>query len=422
MRAFSLLLVVTLGSSCQPSAVCGVGTGLVAGECVPVGGQMSCGSGTTAQGDQCVAVVQCGAGTVNTNGNCLPQNPLACGAGTTAQNGTCTAALQTCGAGTTVQGTSCVATVQSCGAGASLQSGVCVAALQSCGTGTTAQGSSCVATLQACGAGTIVSGTQCVSQGLTCGTGTTAVGNLCSVNFGTVCSTDTVASGASCVGRVTCATGTTRVGDACQPQLATLCGPGTRSVNGRCELNPTACGAGTVLNNGQCVLPTPVPSFTTFTSSTSLNVAYDHEDYYYMTGYRTWHRVIITDLSAGNAVTWATNEISPVGVGSALHLKIDGLSLSTGSTLTRAIADGRWQGACDTSLTPTELAATTSQTYANFFGWNNAMPSMVVCGAAGSVMIERLNIATVDSVRITLNVQFSDGTVWTDKIFTTPYR
>ena len=113
MRALSLLLVVTVGSSCQPSVTCGVGTGLVAGECVPVGGQMSCGSGTTAQGDQCVAVVQCGAGTVNTNGNCLPQNPLACGAGTTAQNGTCTAALQTCGAGTTAQGTSCVATTTS---------------------------------------------------------------------------------------------------------------------------------------------------------------------------------------------------------------------------------------------------------------------------------------------------------------------
>lgn len=46
----------------------------------------------------------------------------------------------------------------------------------------------------------------------------------------------------------------------------------------------------------------------------------------------------------------------------------------------------------------------------------------LVAGDAGSVMIERLNIATVDSVRITLNVQFSDGTVWTDKIFTTPYR
>jgi hypothetical protein len=48
------------------------------------------------------------------------------------------------------------------------------------------------------------------------------------------------------------------------PQLSTLCGPGTRSVNGRCELNPAACGAGTVRQAGQCVVPTQVPSFTTF--------------------------------------------------------------------------------------------------------------------------------------------------------------
>lgn len=428
MRAPMRFVLVTLPvvlafTSCGSDITCGPGTALANGECVAVGSMTSCGQGTTLQNGSCVSVAQCGAGTLNVNGNCVPENPLTCGDGTSAQNGECVATLQSCGTGTTAQNGTCVAAVQSCGAGTTAVGTACVATVQSCGAGTTAQGTSCVATIQSCGAGTMASGTQCVTQGLSCGAGTAASGGLCNVDTASVCSTDTVASGATCVGRVTCGTGTLRSGDACLPQLATLCGPGTRAANGRCELNPnTACGTGTVLTNGVCELPTPVPSFSTFTANTALNVAYDHEDYFYMTGTRTYHRVIVTDLSAGNALSWATSQIAPVGTGSGLHLKIDALSLGNNSSITRSIEDARSQGMCDTDIVPTELASNTNRTFANFFGWTNSTPSMVVCGTAGSVLLERLNLSGVDSVRITFNVQFSDGTLWTDRVFTTPYR
>lgn len=423
MNVRVLAIVVVLSQSCGSSVTCGNGTALANGECVPLTTMTStCGQGTTLQDGACVSVAQCGTGTVNLNGKCVPENPLTCGAGTTAQNGACVAALQSCGAGTVAQNGVCVAGLQTCGAGTTTVGTSCVATVQSCGAGTSAMGTSCVAAIQSCGAGTMARGTECVTQGLTCGAGTVVSGTQCNVNTATVCSTDTTASGSSCVGRVTCGAGTTRSADACLPQLSTLCGPGTRSANGRCELNPTACGTGTTLVNGQCVVPTPVPSFTTFTANPTLNVAYDHEDYFYMSGTRTYHRVIVTDLSAGNALSWATTQIAPVGTGSALHLKIDSTSLYTGSSITRSVEDARFQGACDTSLVPTELASTTSQTFVNFFGWTNSTPSMVVCGAAGSVLLERLTLNTVDTVRITFNVQFSDGTLWTDRVFTTPYR
>jgi hypothetical protein len=45
---------------------------------------------------------------VNTNGSCVPENPLTCGAGTTAQGTTCVATLQSCGAGTVAMGSQCV--------------------------------------------------------------------------------------------------------------------------------------------------------------------------------------------------------------------------------------------------------------------------------------------------------------------------
>ncbi len=427
MRLLSLVVLLALSSSflsCESTVTCGPGTALSGGACVPTQG-LSCGTGTTVMGDACVAIASCGAGTVNQGGSCVPQSPLSCGTGTTAINGRCEASIQTCGAGTSALGTSCVAPVQQCGAGTTLQNATCVATVQSCGAGTSAQGTSCVAALQSCGAGTTASGTQCVTQGLTCGAGTATVGSQCAVNLGTVCSTDTVgAGGTTCVGRVTCATGTTRVADACQPQLSTLCGPGTHVVSGRCELDgAVACGPGTTLTGGRCVLPTPVPSLATFTASTSLNVAYDHEDYYYMTGTRTWHRVIITDLSAGNALSWATSQIAPVGTGAALHLKLDSLSLSLNSSITKTIANARFTGgACDTSLVPTDLAGTTAETYANFYGWSLATPTMNACSAAGSVRLDRLMINSVDTVRITLNVQFNDGTVWMDKIYTAPYN
>ena len=419
------LVLLTLTAACDPASTCGQGTERVAGQCV-ASTSLSCGSGTIASGNTCVSTnPTCGAGTVNQSGACVPANQLSCGTGTTASGAQCVATLQTCGTGTTAQGTNCVAALQACGTGTTAQGTSCIATLQTCGAGTTAQGTSCVALLQSCGAGTMASGSQCVTSGLTCGVGTAAIGNACTVNLGTVCSTDTVgAGGATCVGRVTCATGTVRSGDTCAPQLSTLCGPGTIPMGGRCVLDgSTACGTGTVLSNGQCVAPTAQPSLTAFSASTTLAVAYDHQDYPYMTGYRTYHRIIVTDLSAGNATAWATSEIAPVGAGSALHLKLDDLSLSLNGSITKAIRNASTTGGgCQTGLTPTSLGSTSAAPNSNFFGWNQASFTLVACAAGGSVRLDRLMINTVDTVRMTFNVQFNDGTLWSDKIFTAPYN
>lgn len=72
MRSIGLLL---LASACGGKVVCGNGTTLQNGACVPTS-TVTCGDGTVPQGSSCVpaSTVTCGDGTTLDSGQCVP-NP-----------------------------------------------------------------------------------------------------------------------------------------------------------------------------------------------------------------------------------------------------------------------------------------------------------------------------------------------------------
>jgi hypothetical protein len=143
-----------------------------------------CGSGSSGDG------LDCGEGTVEVAGACVPANPLVCGEGSTEIDGECVA---TGGGGAT------------CGAGTTEVDGECVAASGlACGAGTTEVDGECVA-----------------ASGLTCGEGTEEVGGACVA-----------------MSTVSCGDGTTEVDGQCVPESTLACGPGTEDTGGICS--PTA--------------------------------------------------------------------------------------------------------------------------------------------------------------------------------------
>ena len=81
-----------------------------------------------------------------------------------------------------------------------------------------------------------------------------AAAALLSCGDGYECGAGTHAEGGACVADIGCGAGTVDDGQgACVPDGSVVCPQGTRFVDGRCELDPSACAAGTVLVGGQCV-------------------------------------------------------------------------------------------------------------------------------------------------------------------------
>ncbi|QRN98931.1 hypothetical protein JRI60_07835 [Archangium violaceum] len=356
----------------------------------------------------------------------MPELASLCGDGTTARNGRCVAQAQaqvTCGQGTVLQGSECVpSSTLSCGPGTVQQGSECVpSSTLSCGPGTVQQGSECVpSSTLSCGPGTVQQGSECVpSSTLSCGTGTTQVGNSCRADLSKVCGTDTTSAGTTCVSVMTCGEGTIRDGNECRPWTS-ACGPGTTFSNGKCEVSPgVVCGAGTVWENGKCVKPVPSPTLEAFSSDTALKGGF-YRSMIITTGSTIYeYRAAVTDLSQSGAEGWAQSGAALVGEGASVHMKFWGpASISAGTPFVAQISSALSRGECQTSLNPTSKPSEYGSTYANFFGWNATSPSLKVCAIGGSVKVERLS----NTARLTFNIQFSDGTVWTDKVFEMPWR
>ena len=359
-----------------------------------------------------VSQQSCGTGTQNSNGQCVPVLETLCGEGTTARSGRCVAtqAQVTCGTGTALNGSTCVSTVTSV----------------TCGPGTVQQGTQCVpSSTLSCGPGTVQQGSQCVpSSTLSCGTGTAQVGNTCQADLSKVCGTDTTAgnNGTNCVSVMSCGEGTYRVGNVCRP-ASSACGTGTTLSGGKCEVSPSAvCGTGTVWENGKCVKPAQSPTLQTFSNNVPLASGFYRQTFISNSSYVYEYRAAVTDLSQLSAEGWAQSGSALVGEGAAVHMKFWGpASMTTGTSFVAQISSAFSGGVCRTSLTPTDKPSEFGRTYANFFLWNSTVPSMGVCALGGSVKVERLTLNGKDSARLTFDVQFSDGTVWTSKVFEMPW-
>ncbi|WP_309893597.1 hypothetical protein [Archangium sp.] len=373
----------------------------------------------------------CGTGTRSSNGECVPVLETLCGEGTTARSGRCVAtqAQVTCGTGTALNGSTCVSTVTAvtCGTGTVQQGTQCVPeSTLSCGPGTVQQGTQCVpSSTLSCGPGTVQQGSQCVPEStLSCGTGTAQVGSTCQADLSKVCGTDTTAgnNGTQCVSVMSCGEGTSRVGNVCRPAQS-ACGTGTTLSGGKCEVSPSAvCGAGTVWESGKCVKPAQSPTLQTFSTNVPLASGFYRQTILDYSTYVYEYRAAVTDLSQVSAEGWARSGSALVGEGAAVHMKFYGpASMTPGTSFVAQISSAFSGGVCRTSLTPTDKPSEYGRTYANFFVWNSTVPSMDVCALGGSVKVERLTLNGKDSARLTFDVQFSDGTVWTSKVFEMPW-
>lgn len=371
----------------------------------------------------------CGPGTVLRSGKCEPDLTTLCGAGTEGSSGRCTAlpaeGTVRCGAGTALSGEECLATL-SCGGGTVESEGKCVPVDGlSCGPGTTVEGTHCVPSDPlTCGSGTTRSGSQCIaSTTLSCGSGTAQVGSVCKPDLGVVCGTDTVAAnnGTTCVSSLSCSTGTKRQSNACVADTAVVCGAGTKADGGKCVVDEASvCGAGTTYSNGQCVPTPPNPTLTTFSGATNLKTSFYEEYIGASSGYEL--RAVITDLNQSGADAWAEAEASMVGQGAAVHLVIDTPSSIPSTGLLVTVDDASGSGSCSTLLDPSDEPGPWNTTYVNFFQWNGASPSVVACSEGGSIKIERDTTVVPNQVKMTFNVQFSDGTLWQDRVFTATHR
>ena len=232
--AAALMVVAGCGSS-EAELDCGDGTVEQDGVCLPDGevDGVECGPGTELENGLCVVIegedLQCGDGTVQSNGTCVPaEDGVECGDGTDLVDGVC---LPT---GQEIQ----------CGEGTELDEGLCVPIegedLQ-CGDGTVQSNGTCVPAEDGvqCGEGTELEDGFCVptGDGPTCGSGTQLIDGTCVVaTDGCAEGTELDESGVCIPSDTVCAEGTAF--DAglmqCVPLSSVTCGMGTVEVDEQC--------------------------------------------------------------------------------------------------------------------------------------------------------------------------------------------
>jgi hypothetical protein len=260
---------------------------------------------------------------------------------------------------------------------------------------------------------------------------TRADSGQCRPDLASVCGIETLPLGDQCVGSggsVACGPGTTLSGNDCLPDLSGVCGAGTAASGGLCVAAASACGAGLVFGNGQCISPAPLATVASF-SAQNLSAAFwtgpggnffNSEPVYES-------RIVVTDLPNSGAVGWVMGLGQLAGQGSAMHFRAElnfngvGHVLEPGATMTMPIVSTFTAGAC-TNIAPGDLPETrfSALTETGLYAWALGTPTLVACGAGGSVLIERTS-ADPNNVRLTFNVQFNDGTAWLGRTFTAPY-
>jgi hypothetical protein len=314
-------------------------------------------------------------------------------------------------------GSECVAPAgTACGSGTTLQNGACVTtvAMVSCGTGTVASGSTCVGTLQ-CGAGTMLAGGACVGT-LGCGSGTQQVGMSCQ---GTVsCGSGTANSGGSCLPilGLICGTDTAPANGNTTCVSTVTCGPNTQRVGTQCVSVGGACGSGTVLQNGTCVVLTPATGLTAFVQQAGLRSASSSRPSMVIGGFTapSYRNVILTDFAQIFADSYVQNGTAPVGTGKALHFALHE-AVITNLTVS-VVNDVQADGGCR-PIDPRTLPASDGLIRLVYGDWVSTNFTRLACGRGGVAQIVQMG----NTLQVTMNAQFSDGTLLQNQMITLPY-
>src|SRR5262249_32067003 len=129
---------------------------------------------------------------------------------------------------------------------------------------------------------------------------------------------------------------------------------------------------------------------------------------------------------------WTGTGAALVGQGVALLVYARGAwyqpayELQTGHPLNVLLQNSTSGGQCaDTSPSANTGVSSSWLARANFWSWNAATATNAACVLGGSMLLERFaatQAGVPDRVKITLNVQFNDGTVWQDLVFWADHR
>lgn len=272
-----------------------------------------------------------------------------------------------------------------------------------------------------CGQGTVLREGVCVSDtSARCGPGTELVQDVCLAipTPGNLrCGVNTSLKGDSCEAAVVaCGAGTVFQGGECRPTGTNVsCGPGTVLTGGECR--PTSpvpglsCGAGTAQVGTQCVAAS-ASSATLAAFSANANLVGAH-------GVGPGQRAtIITTFAQSQADAMVLSNAQPVGNGASLQVgaQYSGAigSLAPGDFTTVAVAPLAGAACPVGQSDPAFFPGPFNQAFVLFREWSASTGKVKACGKAGSVRYERL---PTGSVKVTFNVEFSDGTLWQDRNF-----
>lgn len=194
------------------------------------------------------------------------------------------------------------------------------------------------------------------------------------------------------------------------------CGANTQRVGSACVSVGGACGSGTVLQNGTCVVPAPVTGLTTFVQQTGLRSASYNLPSMVIMGITTpsSRDMMLTDFAQVLADAYVRSATAPVGTGKALHFALNEASITT---LTASVVnDVQADGGCR-ALAPRTKPTNGGQVRLTYGDWVSTNFTPLACGLGGVVQFVRMG----STLQVTLNAQFSDGTLLQNEVITLPY-
>jgi hypothetical protein len=186
------------------------------------------------------------------------------------------------------------------------------------------------------------------------------------------------------------------------------------------------CGPGTELRGGVCVVATTTTTTTTSDLDSLLsgaNIAFSDDERLgnYVGGLFFKRRVVWTHLAYQSALASAQRGTALIGEGIALHITGAQADESlSGDTLANLTIES--SGPCPNTTSPEAFPKTQfdnpkdGAAYGAVYAWKNGQWTMQHCITSGLIRVQGV-YASYPTV--TLTAQFDDGTVWSDKTFST---
>ncbi len=168
------------------------------------------------------------------------------------------------------------------------------------------------------------------------------------------------------------------------------------------------------------------PSFSAFCAATSYTGSFYQRDFLYDGIWHANFRFLATDLTQATSDGWAQLLTPLVGTGVGLHVRWTEKTFSSSyfvGTTPQAIPvrNASSNGQCNGGMTPEAEPSGNDATFVNYFSWNGANATALACSVGGTITFVR-EPTTPSRIKMTFNVQFSDGSTWLNKVIYAEYK